>query len=160
LNRIGTGKSESITITNEKGRLSQEDIERMVREAEEFASEDEAQRKRIEALNALSSFVFGLRAQLNDSEGLGSKLSSEDKSTLEGIVKDTGDWIDENGTNATVEDLEEKLQGECSVYFLMLMTGVDLSSLILLAVQGVVSPITAKLYSQGSDEPLNSHDEL
>jgi heat shock protein 5 len=46
----------------------------MVREAEEFASEDEAQRKHIEALNVLTSFVFGLRAQLNDSEGLGSKL--------------------------------------------------------------------------------------
>jgi heat shock protein 5 len=134
----GTGKSESITITNEKGRLSQEDIERMVREAEEFASEDEAQRKRIEALNALSSFVFGLRAQLSDTEGLGGKLSSEDKLTLEKIVKETGDWIDENGTNASVEDLEEKLQ----------------------AVQGVVSPITSKLYSQGSDEPLGSHDEL
>ena len=119
MSRIGTGKSESITITNEKGRLSQEDIERMVREAEEFASEDEAQRKRIEALNALSSFVFGLRAQLNDSEGLGSKLSSEDKSALEKIVKDTGDWIDENGSSATVEDLEEKLQGECSVVLVM-----------------------------------------
>jgi len=91
----------------------------MVREAEEFASEDKAQRKRIEALNALSSFVFGLRAQLNDSEGLGSKLSSEDKSTLEKIVKETGDWIDENGSSATVEDLEEKLQGECSVDFVI-----------------------------------------
>jgi heat shock protein 5 len=52
-----SGKSESITITNEKGRLSQEEIDRMVREAEEFASEDEAQRKRIEALNGLQNFV-------------------------------------------------------------------------------------------------------
>ena len=119
MSRIGTGKSESITIANEKGRLSQEDIERMVREAEEFASEDEAQRKRIEALNALSSFVFGLRAQLNDSEGLGSKLPSEDKSTLEKIVKDTGDWIDENGSSATVEDLEEKLQSEYSLILMI-----------------------------------------
>lgn len=108
----GTGKSESITITNEKGRLSQEDIERMVREAEEFASEDEAQRKRIEALNALSSFVFGLRSQIQDTEGLGGKLAAEDKTTLEKIIKETGDWIDENGNSATVEDLEEKLQGE------------------------------------------------
>jgi endoplasmic reticulum chaperone BiP len=119
MSHIGTGKSESITITNEKGRLSQEDIERMVREAEEFASEDEAQRKRIEALNALSSFLFGLRAQLNDSEGLGSKLSSEDKSALEKIVKETGDWIHENGSSATVEYLEEKLQGEHSVILMI-----------------------------------------
>ncbi len=94
----------------------------MVREAEEFASEDKAQRKGIESLNALSSFVFGLRAQLNESEGLGCKLSSEDKSMLEKIVKETGDWIDENGTNATVEDLEEKLQGECLVLCIFLLS--------------------------------------
>jgi molecular chaperone DnaK (HSP70) len=54
---VVSGNSESITITNEKGRLSQEDIDRMVREAEEFASEDEAQRKRIEALNGLQNYV-------------------------------------------------------------------------------------------------------
>ncbi|KAH7905392.1 heat shock protein 70, partial [Hygrophoropsis aurantiaca] len=54
----GTGKSESITITNEKGRLSQDDIDRMVREAEEFVSEGEANCKRIEALNGL--LVLGI----------------------------------------------------------------------------------------------------
>lgn len=136
----GTGKSESITITNEKGRLSPEEIERMVKEAEEFASEDEAQRKRIEALNALSSFVFGLRSQIADTEGLGGKLSEEDKKELNKIIKDTGDWVDENGQGATVDELEEKLQ----------------------AVQSVVSPITSKLYSQGGSdqEPLTNHDEL
>ena len=52
-----SGKSESVTIKNEKGRLSPEEIERMVKEAEEFAAEDEAQRKRIEALNTLQNFV-------------------------------------------------------------------------------------------------------
>lgn len=51
----GTGKSESITITNDQRRLSPEDIERMVREAEEFADEDAAIKKRIEAMNALQS---------------------------------------------------------------------------------------------------------
>lgn len=108
----GTGKSESITITNEKGRLSPEEIERMVKEAEEFASEDEAQRKRIEALNSLSSFVFSLKSQLGDQEGLGGKIDEDDKKKLLEIVKDTSDWIDENGTAATAEELEEKLQGE------------------------------------------------
>ncbi len=58
-NHSNSGKSELITITNEKGRLSQEEIDRMVAEAEKFASEDEAQRKRIEALNSLSTFVYG-----------------------------------------------------------------------------------------------------
>ena len=108
----GTGKSESITITNEKGRLSPEEIERMVKEAEEFASEDEAQRKRIEALNALSSFIFSLKTQLGDQEGFGGKLDEEDKKTILATIKETSDWIDEKGTGATVEELEEKLEGE------------------------------------------------
>ena len=58
---IHSGKSESITITNEKGRLLKDDIDRMIREAEDFAAEDEVARKRIEALDALSSFVYGLK---------------------------------------------------------------------------------------------------
>jgi molecular chaperone DnaK (HSP70) len=69
-----SGKSQQITIENNKGRLTQEEIERMVREAEEFASEDDAQRKRVEALNSLSAFVFGLKTQLADQEGLGGKV--------------------------------------------------------------------------------------
>ncbi|EIW56677.1 heat shock protein 70 [Trametes versicolor FP-101664 SS1] len=139
----GTGKSESITITNEKGRLSPEEIERMVKEAEEFAAEDEAQRKRIEALNSLSSFVYGLKTQLADQEGLGGKLEDEDKKAILDAVKETTDWIDENGQSATAEDLEEKLS----------------------EVQSIVTPITSKLYtSSGSndedDDPFRSHDEL
>ncbi|ESK85627.1 hsp70 chaperone [Moniliophthora roreri MCA 2997] len=140
----GTGKSESITITNEKGRLSQEEIDRMVAEAEQFAAEDEAQRKRIEALNSLSSFVYGLRTQVTDSEGMGGKLSDEDKKTILDAVKEATSWIDENGQTASVEDLEEKLA----------------------EVQGVVNPITTKLYSSGGassdddDGPLRDHDEL
>ncbi|KAF7980395.1 hypothetical protein HWV62_38196 [Athelia sp. TMB] len=139
----GTGKSESITITNEKGRLSKEDIERMVAEAEEFASEDEAQRKRIEALNALSNFVYGLKSQLADQEGLGGKIDDDDKKTILATLKDTTEWIDENGQEASTEDLEEKLS----------------------EVQAVVSPITSKLYaggasSGGDDEEIYDHDEL
>jgi heat shock protein 5 len=106
-----SGKSESITITNEKGRLSQDEIDRMVREAEQFAAEDEAQRKRIEALNSLSSFVYGLKTQLGDQEGLGGKLSDEDKKTILAAVKETTEWIDSNGSSASVEDLEDKLAG-------------------------------------------------
>lgn len=109
---LHSGKSESITITNEKGRLSKEDIERMVQEAEQFASEDEAQRKRIEALNSLSSFVYGLKGQLADQEGLGGKIDDADKKTILSAVKDTTDWIDENGQSASTEDLEEKLSGK------------------------------------------------
>jgi heat shock protein 5 len=140
----GTGKSESITITNEKGRLSQEDIDRMIQDAEKFASEDQAAQKRIEAINSLSSFVYGLKTQLGDQEGLGGKLDDEDKKTILKAVKETGEWIDENGQNASVEDLEEKLS----------------------EVQAIVNPITAKLYKDSGaaggddDEPLRDHDEL
>ncbi|KZT66757.1 heat shock protein 70 [Daedalea quercina L-15889] len=142
----GTGKSNSVTITNEKGRLSSEEIDRMVKEAEEFAAEDEAQRKRIEALNSLSSFVFGLKSQLADQDSLGGKLDDNDKVELGDIVKETTAWIDEFGQGSSAEDLEEKL-GE---------------------LQAKVAPITSKAYTGGDyapgaddeQDPLHSHDEL
>jgi heat shock protein 5 len=83
----------------------------MVKEAEEFATEDELHRKRIEALNGLSSFVYGLKSQLGDQEGLGGKLSDEDKKMILAATKETIAWIDENGQSASVEELEEKLAG-------------------------------------------------
>jgi len=142
----GTGKSETITITNEKVRLSQEEIDRMVAEAEEFAAEDEAQKKRIEALNSLSSYVYSLKSQLGDSEGLGGKLEADDKKTLLDAIKETTDWIDSEGQSASADDLEEKLQ----------------------EIQNVANPITAKLYNSGSPPPASDdhdddepvHDEL
>jgi len=133
----GTGKSESITITNEKGRLSQEEIDRMVAEAEEFAAEDEAQKKRIEALNSLSSYVYSLKSQLGDSEGLGGKLDADDKKTLLDAIKETTDWIDSEGQSASADDLEEKLQ----------------------EIQNVANPITAKLYNGGSPPTPDDHDD-
>jgi heat shock protein 5 len=132
----GTGKSESITITNEKGRLTQEEIDRMVAEAEEFAAEDEAQKKRIEALNSLSSFVYSLKTQLGDSDGLGSKLDADDKKSLLDALKETTEWIDSEGQSASADDLEEKLQ----------------------EIQNIANPITAKLYS-GSSTPPDSTDD-
>jgi hypothetical protein len=83
----------------------------MVKEAEDFASEDEAQRNRIEALNSLSSFVYEMKNQLADKESLGGKISGDDKKTLLATIKETTEWIDENGRNASAEDLEEKLSG-------------------------------------------------
>jgi heat shock protein 5 len=116
---FNSGKSEGITIKNEKGRLSQEEIDRMVADAEKFAAEDEANRKKIEALNSLSSFVYGLKTQATDSEGLGGKLDSDDKQTILDAVKEATEWIEENGSSASVEDLEEKLAGK-SHFLLML----------------------------------------
>jgi heat shock protein 5 len=78
----GTGKQESITITNDKGRLTPEEIERMVAEAEKFADEDKATRERIEARNGLENYAFSLKNQVNDDEGLGGKIDDEEKETV------------------------------------------------------------------------------
>jgi endoplasmic reticulum chaperone BiP len=78
----GTGKSESITITNDKGRLSQEEIDRMVQEAEKYADEDKATKERIEARNGLENYAFSLKNQVNDEEGLGGKIDDDDKETV------------------------------------------------------------------------------
>lgn len=78
----GTGKSESITITNDKGRLSQEEIERMVEEAERYAEEDKAIKERIEARNGLENYAYSLKNQVNDKDGLGGKLDEDDKETV------------------------------------------------------------------------------
>jgi heat shock protein 5 len=104
----GTGKSESITINNERGRLSQDEIERMVAEAEKFADEDKANREKIEARNALENYAFSLKNQVNDKEGLGGKISDEDKETILAAVKETTEWLEENGATATTEDFDEQ----------------------------------------------------
>ena len=78
----GTGKAESITITNDKGRLSQEEIDRMIAEAQEFAEEDKATSERIAARNGLENYAFSLKNQVNDAEGLGGKIEEEDKETV------------------------------------------------------------------------------
>jgi heat shock protein 5 len=78
----GTGKSESITITNDKGRLTQDEIDRMVQEAEKYADEDKATRERIEARNGLENYAFNLKNQVNDEEGLGGKIDEDDKEAV------------------------------------------------------------------------------
>merc|ERR1711978_59598 len=70
----GTGKAEKITITAEKGRLSEEEIERMVAEAEEYAEDDKKLKERVESRNELESYAYSLKNQINDKEKLGSKL--------------------------------------------------------------------------------------
>ncbi|KAI9718722.1 MAG: hypothetical protein M1812_003896 [Candelaria pacifica] len=142
----GTGKSESITITNDKGRLSQDEIDRMVAEAEKFAEEDKATREKIEARNGLENYAFSLKNQANDDEGLGGKIDDDDKETLLEAVKETTDWLEENASTATTEDLEEQKE----------------------KLSNVAYPITSKLYSgsggpegaEGGDDEPSTHDEL
>ena len=78
----GTGKAETITITNDKGRLSQEEIDRMIAEAEKYQEEDKATAEKITARNALENYAFSLKNQVNDDTGLGGKIDEEDKETV------------------------------------------------------------------------------
>jgi len=104
-----TGKSEKITITADKGRLSEEEIERMVKDAEEFADQDKAQRETIDAKNALEGYAYNMRNQLSDKEKLADKISAEDKETIEEAVKKALDWLDDNA-EAGKEDLQQQLK--------------------------------------------------
>ncbi|EFX03751.1 er hsp70 chaperone [Grosmannia clavigera kw1407] len=136
----GTGKSESITINNDKGRLTQDEIDRMVAEAEKYAEEDKATRERIEARNGLENYAFSLKNQVSDEDGLGGKISEEDKETLIEAVKETQEWLDENAATADTEDFEEQKE----------------------KLSNVAYPITSKMYSQagGDDDEPSGHDEL
>jgi heat shock protein 5 len=93
----GTGKSEKITITADKGRLSTEEIERMVKEAEEFAEEDKKTQGRITAKNGLESFLYNLKNTLEDEEkGISEKIEAAEKTELLSLIDETLDWLEEN----------------------------------------------------------------
>uniref|UniRef100_A0A7S3KVS2 Uncharacterized protein n=1 Tax=Amphora coffeiformis TaxID=265554 RepID=A0A7S3KVS2_9STRA len=104
----GTGKAEKITITAEKGRLSEEEIERMVREAEQFAEEDKKVKERIDAKNGLESYLYNLKNTLDDDEkGIADSISAEDKKELQDMIDEALDWMDEN-PEADKEDYDAK----------------------------------------------------
>ncbi|KAL6324043.1 hypothetical protein AAG906_006314 [Vitis piasezkii] len=103
-------KSQSITITNDKGRLSQEEIDRMVKEAEEFAEEDRQVKERIDARNKLETYLYSMRATINDRDKLADKIDSEDKEKIEAALKEALDWLDDN-QNADKDEYNEKLRG-------------------------------------------------
>eukprot|EP00929_Paragymnodinium_shiwhaense_P022182 TRINITY_DN1423_c0_g1_i4.p1 TRINITY_DN1423_c0_g1~~TRINITY_DN1423_c0_g1_i4.p1 ORF type:complete len:637 (+),score=189.85 TRINITY_DN1423_c0_g1_i4:46-1956(+) len=91
----GTGKSNTITITNEKGRLSQPEIDRMVQEAERFRADDDANRSKVEARNGLENYCFTMRNTLQD-EKLKEKFSTEDKQKIETAVTEALVWLEKN----------------------------------------------------------------
>merc|ERR1712060_411438 len=103
----GTGKNEKITITNDKGRLSQAEIE----------EEDKKVREKIEARNALENYVYSMKNTLSDPEkGVADKISDDDKDTVEKALEEVNEWLDDN-QEAEKEDFEEKLkevQDACS----------------------------------------------
>merc|ERR1719488_168109 len=90
-----TGKEQKITITNDKGRMSQDEIDRMVDEAERYKAEDEANRVRVEAKNSLENYCYSMKNTMSD-EKLASKLSDDDKSTVTAKIDETTSWLDAN----------------------------------------------------------------
>jgi len=101
-----TGKSNQITINNEKGRLSKEEIDRMVSEAEKYKEEDQKQQEKVTARNELESYIFNLKQTVSDSS---SKLSDSDKSEVVSLCDETVKWLD-NNTLADTEEFKHKLQ--------------------------------------------------
>lgn len=102
----GTGKTNKIVITNDKGRLSKEDIERMLAEAEKYKEEDEAEAGRIQAKNGLESYAYSLKNTIGDSK-VDEKLEASDKETLQKEIDSTVAWLDDNQT-ATKDEYESK----------------------------------------------------
>ena len=101
-----TGKSQQITITNDKGRLSQEDIDRMVAEAEKFKAEDEEVQRRIEARNKLDNYVYTSESSIKDAP-----LEPEDKAAIETKVNEIKSWLDvEHGETEAYEAKYKELE--------------------------------------------------
>jgi L1 cell adhesion molecule like protein len=103
-----SGKEDRITIKNDSGRLSKEEIKRMHDDAEKYKKEDEAQRERISAKNSLESYCYNMKSSLND-ENISSKLSAEDKSKMNEMIEATIKWLDAN-QSAEKEEFEHQLK--------------------------------------------------
>jgi len=125
----GTGSKESITIQADQNRLSPEDIEEMLKKAEQFAEEDKKLKEQVDAKNELESYVYSLKSQLADKEKLGSKISDEDKAKLEKLIEEKIKWLEAN-QGASAEDLKAQKK----------------------EVDEVAHPIMSKLYPQGGGE--------
>ncbi|SBS83806.1 heat shock protein 70, putative [Plasmodium malariae] len=133
----GTGKSKGITITNDKGRLSKEQIEKMINDAEKFADEDKNLREKVESKNNLDNYLQSMKATVEDKDKLADKIEKEDKTTILNAVKDAENWLS-NNSNADAEALKQKLKD----------------------VEAVCQPIIVKLYGQpGASSPPPSADE-
>ncbi|XP_071157267.1 endoplasmic reticulum chaperone BiP-like [Mytilus galloprovincialis] len=146
----GTGNKNNIVIQNDNNRLSPDDIERMINDAEKFADEDKTVKEKVEAKNDLESFTYNLKNQIGDKEKLGAKLSDDDKKTIEEAVDEKIKWLDSN-PDATTEELKEQKK----------------------ALEEIVNPIVSKIYQgaggapppggeggEGGDEEGSEKDEL
>merc|ERR1711953_108421 len=144
----GTGKSEKITITNDKGRLTEEQIEKMIKEAEQFA-DDKKVKDRVDAKNAFDGYVHSMRSATEDSgdnKGLSEKMDSDEKEKIMDALKDGQSWLDSN-PEADAEEIKEKHN----------------------EIEGICAPIVSKYYGAGGgggggggaeEDEEEAHDEL
>lgn len=109
-----TGRQNKITITNDKGRLSKADIEKMVQEAEQYREDDERQRERIAAKNQLEAYAFQLKSTMEE-EAVKSKLSEEDRKTVLNKVDETLRWLDSNqlADKEEFEHRQKEIENAC-----------------------------------------------
>lgn len=98
----GTSKNAKITITNNKGRLSKEEIEKLIKDAEKYKDQDDLIRKKIEAKNGLESYLVNIRHTLGDDK-LADKFQGSEKTDLEAKVKEVQSWLDSNPDAETSE---------------------------------------------------------
>jgi len=121
-----SGTKEQITITNDKGRLSQKEIEELIRQAEDAAEDDKKAKERIDAKNSLENYIYQIRNAINDEEKIGSKIGADDKSTIEAALKTMIDWVEEN-PQAEKDDYDAKYK----------------------ELEKVVHPVFSKFYGEG-----------
>jgi len=123
-----TGKINRITITNDKGRLSKDDIEKMVRDAEKFKAQDESAKELIEAKSSVENYAFSLRNSIRD-EKIAAKISADDKKKLEEAIEKATKWLDSN-PSATKDQYESQRK----------------------TLESVATPIMSKLYGGAGGE--------
>ena len=109
-----TGKLQKITITNDKGRLSKDEIDRLVKQAEEFRAQDEVEKKKVEARNEYENYIYQIRNSLSD-EKLKDKFSAEDKAKIDEALKTHQQWM-EGHHEASTEEYEAQRKQLESVY--------------------------------------------
>jgi len=138
----GTNKENSITITNDQNRLTPDEIDKMIKDAELFAEEDRLLKEKTEAKNKLENYAYSLKRQIDDKEQLGGKMNEEDKEKIQTIVDEKLEWLKDH-EEATTEEFNS-VQKE---------------------IEEVANPIIAKLYGNtppgGEEEDNTGHgDEL
>jgi len=132
----GSNNKESITIKNDANRLSPDDIERMVKDAEEFAEADREAKERVESKNELEGLAYSMKSQVADKEKLGAKLSEEEKETITTACDDVISWLESN-QEADAEAFKEKKE----------------------ELQSTINPIVEKVYKESGGQG-EEKDEL